>query len=295
MPERRAGHRVSSGPEWWRTAVLYQIYPRSFADSNDDGNGDIPGIIDHLDHLAWLGIDGIWLSPVTVSANADWGYDVADFCAVQSDLGTMADVDRLIDEAGRRDMRVLLDLVPNHTSVEHPWFVESRSSPRAGRRDWYVWADARPDGTPPNNWVSSFGGPAWTLDPTTGQYYLHNHLADQPDLNWWNDDVRAAFDEVMGFWLGRGVAGFRIDVCNIIIKDAELRDNPPATEDDDFEAQLFGQRPVYNGNRPEVHEVLRRWRTLVDAYDEPRVLIGETPVAVEALTAYYGNGHDELH
>ena len=158
-----------------------------------------------------------------------------------------------------------------------------------------MWADPEPDGAPPNNWVSSFGGPAWTLDQPTGQYYLHNHLPEQPDLNWWNDEVRAAFDEIFRFWFDRGVAGFRIDVCNIIIKDAVLRDNPPATEDDDFDAQLFGQRPVYNGNRPEVHDVLRRWRRLADAYDPPRVLIGETPVKIEALAGFYGDGRDELH
>ena len=284
----------ADGP-WWASAVLYQIYPRSFADSNGDGVGDIPGIIEHLDHLQWLGVDGVWLSPVTPSPNADWGYDVSDFTAVGPEFGTLDDVDRLIAEAGRRGIRILMDLVPNHTSDQHPWFVDSRSSRTAARRDWYVWADARPDGSPPNNWVSSFGGPAWTPDTTTGQSYLHNHLAEQPDLNWWNEEVRAAFDGIMRFWCDRGVAGFRIDVCNVIIKDALLRDNPPATEEDDFEAQMFGQRSVYNTNRPEVHDVIRRWRTLVDTYDEPRVLVGETPVAVDELAAYYGSGRDELH
>jgi len=290
--------RPEGGPHedpWWRGAVLYQIYPRSFADSNEDGMGDVPGIIAHLDHLAWLGVDGIWLSPVTRSPNADWGYDVSDYCAVQPDLGTLEDVDRLIAEAGRRGIRVLMDLVPNHTSHEHPWFLDSRSSRAAAKRDWYVWADPEPDGSPPNNWVSSFGGPAWTPDPATGQSYLHNHLAEQPDLNWWNEEVRLAFDEVIRFWCDRGVAGFRIDVCNVIIKDAELRDNPVATEDDDFEAQLFGQRAVYNTNRPEVHDVIRRWRALVDGFAEPRILLGETPVPVDVLAEYYGDGRDELH
>jgi alpha-glucosidase len=294
---------VSAPPEgdvdpegsWWASGVLYQIYPRSFADSNGDGVGDLPGIIEHLDHLEWLGVDGVWLSPVTPSPNADWGYDVSDFTAVDPEFGTLEEVDRLIAEAGRRGIRVLMDLVPNHTSEQHPWFVESRSSRAAARRDWYVWADPKPDGSPPNNWVSSFGGPAWTSDTTTGQSYLHNHLAEQPDLNWWNEEVRAAFDEIMRFWWDRGVAGFRIDVCNVIIKDALLRDNPPATEEDDFEAQMFGQRSVYNTNRPEVHDVIRRWRTLADTYEEPRVLVGETPVAVDELAAYYGNGRDQLH
>jgi alpha-glucosidase len=257
--------------------------------------GDLPGIIEHLDHLECLGVAGVWLSPVTRSPNADWGYDVSDFCSVEPDLGTLEDVDRLIAEAGKRGIRVLMDLVPNHTSDQHPWFLDSRSSRGAAKRDWYVWADPKPDGSPPNNWVSSFGGPAWTPDPVTGQSYLHNHLSEQPDLNWWNEEVRAAFDEIIEFWCARGVSGFRIDVCNVIIKDAELRDNPVATEDDDFEAQLFGQRSVYNTNRPEVHDVIRRWRTLVDGFDEPRILLGETPVAVDELGAYYGDGGDELH
>jgi alpha-glucosidase len=275
--------------------VLYQIYPRSFADSNGDGAGDIRGIIDHLDHLEWLGVDGIWLSPVTCSPNADWGYDVSDFRAIQPDLGTSEDLDRLIAEARGRGIRVLMDLVPNHTSDQHPWFIESRSSRDARRRPWYVWADPKPDGSVPNNWVSGFGGPAWTLDDATGQYYLHNHLDEQPDLNWWCDEVRDEFDDIITYWLDRGVAGFRIDVCNIIVKDALLRDNPPATDDDPPDVQLFGQRPVYNGNRPEVHDVLRRWRSLVDGYPGG-VLVGETPVEpVGALAAYYGDGRDELH
>ncbi len=274
--------------------MLYQIYPRSFADSNGDGVGDIPGIIARLDHLAWLGVDAIWLSPVTVSPNADWGYDVADFCAIQPDLGTMDDVTELVEQSGQRGIRVLMDLVPNHTSVEHPWFIDSRSSRTSAKRDWYVWADPKEDGSPPNNWVSSFGGSGWTSDATTGQSYFHNHLCEQPDLNWWNEEVRDAFDDIMRFWVERGIAGFRIDVCNIIIKDALLRDNPPATEEDDFETQMFGQRPVFNANRPEVHEVLRRWRALVDSYPEPPILIGETPVPVEQLALYYGNGTDEL-
>ncbi len=280
---------------WWKGGVLYQIYPRSFADSNGDGIGDLPGIIEHLDHLQWLGVDALWLSPITVSPNADWGYDVADYLAIDPDLGTDDDFDRLVAEAGSRGMRVVLDLVPNHTSEEHPWFLDSRSSRTAGHRNWYVWADPKPDGSEPNNWVSSFGGPAWTLDDATGQYYLHNHLSEQPDLNWWDDEVRAEFDGIVGAWLDRGVSGFRIDVCNIIIKDALLRDNPPATEDDPLDQQIFGQRPVYNANRPEVHDILRRWRRLTDTRPDA-VLVGETAVdEVESLASYYGTGRDELH
>ncbi len=279
---------------WWKEAVLYQIYPRSYRDSNGDGVGDIPGIIDSLDYLQWLGVGGVWLSPVTVSPNADWGYDVADFLAVDPDLGTLGDLDRLVVEAGRRGIRILLDLVPNHTSEQHPWFVDARSGREAGHRQYYVWADPKPDGSPPNNWVSSFGGAAWTLDEGTGQYYLHNHLREQPDLNWWDERVRDAFDRILSFWLDRGVAGFRIDVCTMIVKDAELRDNPPSQETDPLDVRIFGQRPVYNSNRPEVHDVIRRWRRIVDGY-EGGLLIGETPVPeLETLAEYYGTG-DQLH
>jgi alpha-glucosidase len=272
------------------------VYLRSFADSDGDGVGDLGGLLGRLEHFAWLGVDGLWLSPVGPSPNADWGYDVAGYCDVHPDFGTLADLDRVIAEAGALGIRVLLDLVPNHTSDRHPWFVESRSSPDAARRHWYVWADPRPDGSAPNNWASTFGGPAWTLDEASGQYYLHNFLPEQPDLNWWNEDVRTAFDDVLGFWWDRGVAGFRIDVCNMIVKDAELRDNPPATEDDPWIMQMFGQRPVYTSNRPEVHDVLRRWRRASDRYDTPPVLLGETNVEeLETLASYYGSGDDELH
>jgi len=280
---------------WWQRGVLYQVYPRSFADSNGDGVGDLPGIVDHLDHLQWLGVDGIWLGPVTVSPNVDWGYDVADYLAVDPELGTLDDLDRLIAEAGRRGIRLLMDLVPNHTSDQHPWFVDSRTSRTSIHRNWYVWADPAPDGSPPNNWVSSFGGRAWTLDEATGQYYLHNHLREQPDLNWWEPAVGEAFDRILAYWLERGVAGFRIDVCNMIIKDAELRDNPPALDSDPLDVRIFGQRPEFTSDRPEVHGVLRRWRSLADRYPG-RLLLGETPVpTMDSLARYYGDGTDELH
>ena len=275
---------------------MYQVYVRSFADSNDDGVGDLPGLLGRLEYLAWLGVDAIWLSPTMPSPNADWGYDVADYCAVLPEYGTLDDLDEVIAEAGRVGIRVMLDLVPNHTSDHHAWFVDSRPSVDAEHRDWYVWADPKPDGSPPNNWVSTFGGPAWTLDPATGQYYLHNFLPEQPDLNWWNGDVRDAFDDILRFWWDRGVAGFRIDVCNMMVKDAALRDNPPATEDDPFVMQMFGQRPVYNSDRPEVHDVLQRWRAISGRYDPPRLLLGETNVEkLEVLASYYGSGDDELH
>jgi alpha-glucosidase len=285
----------SSDPQWWKSGVLYQVYPRSYADTNGDGVGDIPGVIAHLDHLQWLGVDGIWLSPITVSPNADWGYDVADYCAVDPTLGTLDDLVRLVAEAADRNLSVLLDLVPNHTSDQHRWFKQARADKTGPYRDYYVWQDARPDGEPPNNWTSSFGGPAWTMDSDSGQWYLHNFLPEQPDLNWWNPAVRDEFDSILRFWFDRGVAGFRIDVCHMIVKDAQLRDNPPATEDDPWIMQVFGQRPVYNSCQPEVHEVLRRWRLIAHEYDPPRVLIGETSVdRLEDVAPFYGSGDDEL-
>jgi alpha-glucosidase len=281
---------------WWHGGVFYQVYPRSFADSNGDGAGDLPGLIDRLDYLAELGIAGIWLSPVTVSPNRDWGYDVADYCDIDPDFGTLEDLDTLVREGAARGIRILLDLVPNHTSDQHPWFVDSRSGRRAAHRDYYVWADAAPDGGPPNNWVSIFGGSAWELDQASGQYFLHNFEKEQPDLNWWSDAVRQAFDGIVRFWWDRGVAGFRIDVCNMMIKDAELRDNPPATEADPLDQQLMGVRSLYNSDRPEAHDILQRWRAISDGYDPPRLLIGETNVErLAVLMQFYGTGRNELH
>ena len=199
---------------WWRDAVLYQIYVRSFADANGDGHGDLPGIRSKLDYLEWLGVDAIWLTPIHPSPNADWGYDVSDFHGVHPDYGTLDDLDALVADAGARGMKIVLDLVPNHTSSEHPWFSDP------AKRDWYVWADE------PNNWTSTFGGSAWTKHPEVGRYYLHNFLPEQPDLNWWNDGVRDEFEETLRFWFDRGIAGFRIDVAHALVKDAELRDNP---------------------------------------------------------------------
>ena len=276
---------------WWRDAVIYQIYPRSFLDTNGDGVGDLPGVTARLDYLGWLGVDAIWLNPVMPSPDTDWGYDVSDYREVHPVLGTLADLDDLLAGAHARGLRVLLDLVPNHTSAAHPWFQDAR------RRDWYVWADPAPDGGPPNNWCSLFGGgPAWTLDPSTGRYYLHSFLPSQPDLNWFNEEVRRAFDGLLRFWLDRGVDGFRIDVAAGMIKDRELRDNPPAEPHDHAVVRALGQRQRFNMDRPEVHDVLRRWRTILDAYPHQPVLLGEAYVLEpERLLAYYGNGADELH
>src|SRR5688500_14662601 len=274
---REGGEDVA--PSWWRDGVLYQIYPRSFADSDGDGIGDLRGIAAHLDHLEWLGVDGIWLNPTFPSPNEDWGYDVSDYTAVHPDLGTMADLEALIAEAGRRGIRVLLDLVPNHTSDQHAWFQDALTGRDARYRDFYVWGDPAADGGPPNNWISNFGGSAWTLHEPTGQYYLNQFLPTQPDLNWWNEELREAIDEVLEFWFDRGVAGFRIDVCHAIVKDAELRDDPEPGPDDHPHVVKRGLKQVYSMNRPELHDVLRRWRALTAARDgdEP-VLAGETYV-----------------
>jgi alpha-glucosidase len=282
---------------WWRNAVIYQIYPRSWMDSNRDGIGDIPGMISRLDYLSWLGVDAIWLNPTTPSPNADWGYDVSDYRTVHPELGSMADIERLIKEADQRGIKVILDLVPNHTSDQHPWFEDARSSRTSCHRDWYVWHDPAADGGPPNNWVRALGqGPAWTLDETTGQYYLHSFLPAQPDLNWWNEAVRAAFDEILKFWFDRGVAGFRIDVVHALIHDPQLRANPPTTPEDHPQVTRIGQRQIYNMNRPEVHEIIRRWRRLCNTYQEPRVLIGETYLLeLPEVAKYYGECGDELH
>jgi alpha-glucosidase len=287
--------RETTAP-WWRDAVLYQIYPRSFADADGDGIGDLRGIIARLDHLQWLGVDGIWLNPTMPSPNKDWGYDVADYRAVHPDLGTLDDLDELVAEAGRRGIRVLLDLVPNHTSDQHEWFQDALTGRDAAYRDFYVWADPAADGGPPNNWVSNFGGPAWTLHEPTGQYYLHNFVPEQPDLNWWNEDVRAAFDDVLRFWYERGVAGFRIDVAHGIVKDRELRDDPAPTPDDHPLVRARALKQVFSMNRPEVHDVLRRWRAVSDAEAPQRILVGETYVLdLDHLIPFYGNGEDELN
>ena len=282
---------------WWTTAVYYQIYVRSFADSNGDGVGDLRGIIDRLDYLEWLGVDAIWLTPCFPSPNKDWGYDVTDYRDIHPDYGALEDADDLIQRASERGIRVLFDLVPNHTSDRHEWFKEARSNKSSPKRDYYVWRDPKPDGLLPNNWLSVFGGPAWELDEPSGKYYLHNFLHKQPDLDWWNDDVRREFDDIIRYWFDRGIAGFRIDVAHGIIKDRALRDNLPATEDDEPVVQRIGQRATYSMNQPEVHEIHKKWRSISDEYADPeRVLIGETWVLeLERMVEFYGTGEDELH
>jgi alpha-glucosidase len=279
-------------PRWWQGATLYQIYVRSWRDSDGDGYGDLGGVIAGLDYLEWLGVDGIWLSPTMPSPDHDWGYDVSGYLGVHPDLGTLADMDKLIAEAASRGIAVLLDLVPNHTSDDHSWFVDARSGAGSAHRGYYVWADPVAGG-PPNNWRDGTGASAWTLDEATGQYYLHNFLPGQPDLNWWEPRVHEEFREILRFWFGRGVAGFRIDVAHGLYKDALLRDNPPQVGTGRMDG-AFGLKPVYSQNRPETHDVYRDWRRLADSYSPPRLLLGETWVGdLDRLAAYYGDG-DEL-
>ncbi len=299
-----------AGGEWWRHGVIYHIYPRSFSDANGDGVGDLAGITARLDYLNdgtpdSLGVDAIWLSPFYPSPMKDFGYDVADYTGVDPLFGTLEDFDTLVTEAHARGIRVVVDLVPNHTSDQHPWFLESRSSLQSPKRDWYVWADSKPDGQPPNNWMSAFprAGRAWTFEEPTGQWYLHSFLPEQPDLNWWSPEVRAAMDEVMRFWLDRGVDGFRIDVAHRMAKDPQLRDNPLVAMGDEHDptGQARARRlaemqlELYDEDWPEVHEILRRFRRTLDAYDD-RMAVGEVYVLdLRKLARYYGSGRDELH
>ncbi len=274
--------------------MIYQVYPRSFADSDGDGIGDLAGIIEHLDYLVELGVDAVWLSPIYPSPMADFGYDVANYVEVDPLFGTLADFDRLVAEGHRRGLRIILDFVPNHTSDQHPWFKEARSSRDNPYRDWYLWRDPAPDGGPPNNWLSNFGGSAWEWDPATRQYYYHAFLPEQPDLNWRNVEVQRAMSEVLRFWLDRGVDGFRVDVIWHLVKDSEFRDNPP---NEDYTADLppYNRfRPLYSTDRPEVHEVIAALRRVTDEYAD-RVLLGEIYLPVERLVTYYGAQGEGVH
>jgi alpha-glucosidase len=273
------------GP-WWQSAVIYQVYPRSFLDSDGDGVGDLEGARRRLEYLSWLGVDAVWLSPFYRSPMRDFGYDVADYCDVDPLFGTLADFDRFVADAHAMGIRVLVDLVPNHTSDQHPWFVESRSSRDNPKRDWYIWRDGTPD-RPPNNWIAAFANePAWTWDEKTGQWYLHLFLPEQPDLNWDNPEVETAMHDVVRFWLDRGVDGFRIDVAHGLGKDPCLPDDPPA---------IAGVPHASINDDPRTHPILRRLREVVDGYPGDRVLVGEVYLLdTSRVAAYYGDG-DELH
>jgi alpha-glucosidase len=257
---------------WWQNGILYEVYPRSFQDANGDGIGDLQGILERLDYLAGLGIKALWIAPFYPSPMADFGYDIADYCNVDGIFGTLADFDRLLAAIHERGLKLILDFVPNHTSDQHPWFLESRSSLDNAKRDWYLWRDPAPDGGPPNNWQSNFGGPGWTKDGR--QYYYHSFLKQQPDVNWRNPALQNAMYDVLRFWLDRGVDGFRVDVMWMLIKDDQFRNNPTSA-------------PLYNTNRPEVHAIVAGMRAILDSYGD-RLLIGELYLPFPQLVSYYG-------
>lgn len=273
--------------KWWQQGVIYQIYPRSFQDDNEDGVGDLPGILRRLDYLHWLGVRSIWLSPIFPSPMKDFGYDISDYQNVDPIFGTLGDLDNLIKCVHERGMKIILDLVPNHTSDQHPWFVESRSSRDNPKRNWYIWHDAREDGGYPNNWRSSFGGSAWEWDEKTQQYYYHAFDKTQPDLNWRNLEVQRAIFDVMRFWLDRGVDGFRVDVMWHLIKDENFRDNPPNPDYETHMSTFHEVLPVYSTDQPEVHDIVRKMREVLDTYDD-RMMIGEIYLPVQKLVTYYG-------
>ena len=287
---------------WWARAIIYQLYPMSFADSDGDGVGDLDGIVERLGYLTdTLGVDAVWLSPFYPSPMADHGYDVADYTDVNPLFGDLEAFDRLVEKAHERGLRVIVDWVPNHTSDQHPWFVESRSSRQSPKRDWYYWRDPQADGSPPNNWVSVVDGPAWQFDHSTGQYYMHTYLPQQPDLNWRCAGVREAMFEVLRFWLDRGVDGFRIDVAHRIMKDPALRDNPPNSHGiSDYHKPVgrdyLSQLHVHDRAHPDVHRVYRDIRRLLDGYGHDPVALGEIHLAEIADWArFYGADLDELH
>ena len=301
-PVEQPESRASADREWWRGAVIYQIYPRSFQDSSSDGIGDLAGIIHRLKHVADLGVDAIWISPFYPSPMLDFGYDVSDYTGVDPMFGTLGDFDALIERAHELGLKVLIDLVLSHTSDQHPWFHESRTARDGHRADWYVWADAKPDGTPPNNWLSVFGGPAWEWDTERMQYYLHNFLAEQPDLNLHNPEVQDALLDVARFWLARGVDGFRLDTVNFFFHNPELTDNPPLEQEkrNDTAAPKVNpynfQLHVHDKNQPQTVDFLRRFRAVLDEQEAATSIgeVGESHQSLE-LQAAYTNGGDKLH
>jgi alpha-glucosidase len=288
---------------WWQTAVIYQIYPRSFQDTTGNGVGDLQGIIERLDYLRdTLGVDAIWLSPFYPSPMADFGYDVADYTDVDPLFGDLTTFDELVRAAHRRDIKVIIDWVPNHSSDQHPWFIESRTSRVNPKRDWYVWRDPKPDGSPPNNWYSVFGGSAWQWDEATGQFYLHSFVKEQPDLNWRNPEVEAAMFDTVRFWLERGVDGFRVDVAHFIMKDPQLRDNPLNESGDiafhrptgDYDRLIH----IHDQGHPDTHATYRKFRQLLDRYSDgqPRMAVGEIHIYDwEEWAKYCGENLDEFH
>ncbi|MBE2276243.1 MAG: DUF3459 domain-containing protein [Rhodobacteraceae bacterium] len=289
--------KLTKDPDWWRGAVIYQIYPRSFQDTNGDGIGDLAGIADRLAHIARLGADAIWISPFFTSPMKDFGYDVSDYRDVDPMFGTLADFDRVVAVAHELGLRVMIDLVLSHTSDQHPWFRESRKSRSNPRADWYVWSDPRPDGTPPNNWLSIFGGSAWQWDSRREQYYMHNFLTSQPDLNFHNMEVQAALLEVAQFWLERGVDGFRLDTINFYVHDRHLRDNPALPEDERNDATAPKVNPynhqmhLFDKSRPENLAFLRRFRAVLNPYGAAAVgEVGDSQRGLEVMAEYTSGG-----
>lgn len=277
---------------WWQDGIIYQVYPRSYQDTNGDGIGDLRGVLQRLDYLKWLGITAVWLSPIYPSPMADFGYDISDYTGIWPTFGSMSDFDELLREVHKANMKLILDLVPNHSSDEHPWFIESRSSRDNPKRDWYIWKDAKPDGSPPNNWLSVFGGSAWQWDETTRQYYYHAFLVKQPDLNWRNPEVERAMHDVMRFWLAKGVDGFRVDAMWHMIKDAQWRDNPKNPDYLDYMGTYEQLLPVYSTDQPEMHTIAANMRRVIDEFSE-RLMIAEIYLPVHRLVAYYGTAHQK--
>jgi alpha-glucosidase len=279
---------------WWKTAVIYQIYPRSLQDCNGDGVGDLRGMIRRLPYLAELGVDALWISPIFPSPMKDFGYDICDYTGIDPLFGTMDDFNTLLAAVHAAGLKLILDFVPNHTSDQHPWFIESRSATGNPRRDWYIWRDPARGGAPPNNWLSEFGGRAWTFDQRSGQYYYHAFLAEQPDLNWRNPEVRRAMHDIMRFWLRKGVDGLRVDVIWHLIKDDLFRDNP--TNPNYMAGMPPHQKvvPLYTTDLPEVHEIIKGLRLVIDEFPQ-RLLIGEIYLPIERLVAYYGRDLKGAH
>jgi alpha-glucosidase len=280
--------------KWWERGIIYQVYPRSFMDSDGDGVGDLAGIRSKLVYLQWLGVDAIWISPIYPSPMADFGYDISNYTDIDPIFGDLNDFDALLADAHGRGLKVLLDYVPNHTSDQHPWFLDSRSSRDSAKRDWYIWRNPKPGGGPPNNWLSNFGGGAWEWDEKTEQYYYHAFLKEQPDLNWRNPEVQKAMLRVLRFWLDRGVDGFRVDVMHHMVKDTEFRDNPP---NPDWRPGMSPYRELlttYTADLPEVQQIVAKLRNVLDKYDD-RMLVGEIYLPVERLMAYYGASGKGAH
>jgi alpha-glucosidase len=284
----------SSNERWWQRAVIYEIALISFQDSNDDGRGDLRGLLQRIGYLKWLGVDAVWLTPIQKSPMRDFGYDIADYCAVDPAFGSIEDFDRVLAALHDAGIRLILDLVPNHISSDHPWFVESCSSATCSRADWYLWSDAAANGGPPNNWLSRFGGSAWEWNEQRRQFYCHTFLAEQPDLNWRNEEVRQAIGEVMRFWLARGVDGFRVDASAVLIKDHLLRDNPASPDADHNTPPPQRYDPVFNDDRPEAMGCIEMMRKILDEYDD-RVLCGEVQGKTDRIGHFYGSESPRLH